>query len=310
MAAVAFGPLLAVDVDAAARIAVIALAPSTGSRPEPGGARLQRMRARIEHARLSDPGGAWLAWVNGQPVGVALALRSDGVWALSLLAVDPGAQSAGIGRGLLERALTYAEGCRSAFVASSLDPRAMRLYGRAGFELRPAVAADGIVDRAALHGADAVGVSVREAGADELGRTAAIDRAVRGGARVEQLALLLALPDARLYLAGDRDARGGRDAPTAGDTRCDGYALGRQGRLFTVAARDERCAQALLRRLLADAFDGPDPGHAIAERITSGQDWAVEVLLQVGLRLRSDGPIFTRGDAGPLRPYLPTGPYF
>ena len=54
-------------------------------------------------------------------VGVALALAREGVWILSLFAVDEEYRSAGVGRRLLERALGYAAGCKGAMLAAEVD---------------------------------------------------------------------------------------------------------------------------------------------------------------------------------------------
>ncbi|MDW5593354.1 GNAT family N-acetyltransferase [Conexibacter stalactiti] len=284
--AVVFAPLRAADVDDAAEVTSAALPPPVGGTETPEG-RLERQRGRFAGALASDPGGLWLAREGDVPVGVALALRSDGLWVLGLLAVAPAAQSGGIGRGLLERALAYGDDCRGALIASSDDPRALRLYATAGFALHPVVAADGPITRAALPaGLDA---TVAQADAAAVERTVPIDRAIRGGARSAHLATLLTVPDTHLFLAGER-----------------GYAVGRQGRLITLAATDELAAQALLWRVLAETPPGVE---AVVERIGDGQQWALDVVVRAGLRLRLDGPLFTRGQLGPLRPFLPSGGY-
>jgi GNAT superfamily N-acetyltransferase len=284
--AVTYAPLGATDVEEAARVVGAALpAPPDSTESEQG--RFERQRGRLAAALASDPDGLWVARDDDAAVGVALALRSDGLWVLGLLAVAPQAQSGGIGRGLLERALASAEDCRGALIASSEDPRAMRLYARAGFALHPVVAADGPLERAAIPaGLDA---AVAHARADEVERTVPIDRAIRGGSRPAHLATLLAVPDTHLFLAGER-----------------GYAVGREGRLITLAATDETTAQALLWRVLAET---PAGGGAVVERIGDGQQWALDVVVRAGLQLRLDGPLFTRGRLGPLRPFLPSGGY-
>jgi GNAT superfamily N-acetyltransferase len=104
--------------------------------------------ARLGRLARTDPGGCWVAEdAAGAVAGVAAALVRDGIWGLSYLAVRPDVQERGVGRGLLEAALGHAGGARGALVASSVDPRAMRLYALAGFDLKPCVAAAGIVDR-------------------------------------------------------------------------------------------------------------------------------------------------------------------
>jgi hypothetical protein len=37
------------------------------------------------------------------------------------------------------------------------------------------------------------------------------------------------------------------------------------------------------------------------------QEWAVRIGLAAGLALSLEGPVFTRGTLGPLRPWLPSG---
>lgn len=281
-----FAPLVAADVAAAAEVVSAALPPPVGGSETPEG-RLERQRGRFAGALTSDPGGLWIAREEGRAVGVALALRSDGLWVLGLLAVAPRAQSGGIGRGLLERALAYGDDCRGALIASSEDPRALRLYATAGFDLHPVVAADGPLTRTALPAG--LAGTVAQADPGDVERTVAIDRAIRGGARPAHLATLLTVPDTHLFLVGER-----------------GYAVGRHGRLITLAATDEATAQALLWRVLAETPAGVE---AVVERIGDGQQWAVDVVVRAGLRLRLDGPLFTRGELGPLRPFLPSGGY-
>jgi hypothetical protein len=42
-------------------------------------------------------GGSWVATIDDEVVGTALALRRDSLWGLSLLAVDPRVQSSDAG---------------------------------------------------------------------------------------------------------------------------------------------------------------------------------------------------------------------
>jgi GNAT superfamily N-acetyltransferase len=273
------------DLDGAAAVAESTL-PTSPFSTEARSARIRRLRLRIEAGTETDPDGAWVAREGDDVVGLALAVRSDGIWALSLLAVRPDLQSHGLGRELLARTLDYARDCRGAMISSSDDPRAMRIYARAGFALRPAIAAEGEVDRRAIP----AGLPVTEGTLDDVERTAPIDAAVRGGIRSHHIAQMVAGTGRLYFAAGDR-----------------GYAVGDGGgRVIIVAATDAAAARALLWRLLADAAPG---AAAIAERVTGGQDWAVDVLLRAGLSLRPDGPIFTRGRLGPLTPFIPSGAY-
>ena len=89
---------------------------------------------RIRRLIATDPGGAWVAETpDGALAGAALALVREGLWGLSLLVVDPGRQSAGVGRALLDRALAYGDTARA---AGSSSPR--RIRGRCAPTRAPA----------------------------------------------------------------------------------------------------------------------------------------------------------------------------
>jgi GNAT superfamily N-acetyltransferase len=103
-----------------------------------------RWRGRVAYVLSTDPDGAFLAECDGRVVGVAQALKRERLWSLSLLAVRPDAQAAGVGRALLERSLLYGADTDAGLIPSSNDPRALRLYALAGFSLLPTFAATGI----------------------------------------------------------------------------------------------------------------------------------------------------------------------
>jgi len=273
------------DVPAADLVAFEAL---WGMVPRPGEtleARARRGQSRIAHLRATDPGGAWVAEADGRVVGAALALVREGLWGLSLFVVEPAWQGEGIGRDLLDAALGYADGARGALILSSTDPKAMRRYARAGFALRPAVAAAGIVERSAL---PARHPRVRAATGGDLELTEDVSRAVRGATHAPDIPNLLA-HGYELLVLDDR-----------------GFVVHRDGAPGLLAARDEETAQALLWA----ALGASPPGASVqVDFISAGQDWAVAVVLEARLALSPDGPIFVRGDVGPLRPYLPSGPY-
>ncbi|MGI9049545.1 MAG: GNAT family N-acetyltransferase, partial [Rubrobacteraceae bacterium] len=80
---------------------------------------------RLRHLLCTDPDGAWIADDDdGRMAGVAVALRREGLWVLSLLPMAAEYRSRGIGKALLGHALAYAEGCRGALIASSSHPAA------------------------------------------------------------------------------------------------------------------------------------------------------------------------------------------
>lgn len=225
---------------------------------------------------------------DGRPVGVAEAIRRERVWVLSMLAVDPALQSAGAGRGLLERALGYGAGCDAGLICSSSDPRALRLYGLAGFSLRPAFAARGRLARRTLPPADP---AVREAGEGDLEAIAAISREVRGGPHTIDLAWGLGR-GLKLLRHGDR-----------------GFAAVLPGvSVWLLAARDAEAAQALLWPAL-ELVGEVEEGRSSVRWITGGQDWAIDVVLRAGYTLEPGTALCVRGRPGTLRPFLPSPPF-
>jgi GNAT superfamily N-acetyltransferase len=251
---------------------------------EPADVRWRRGLNRISHLLASDPAGAWVADDRGAVRGVSMALVREGIWGLSLLAVEPPAQGQGIGRWLLERALDTAEGTRGQIVLSSLDPRAMRSYARAGFAIQPAVCGFGSVRRAAIPD----GLGVRAGGNGDLELAADVDRRQRGGAHGADLEALTAA-GYELLVVPDR-----------------GYAFHREGSPALLAAVDAHAGRALLWSVLAAS----EPGHEVGVMfLTGGQRWAIDVALAAGLELEPCGPTFVRGELGPLSPYLPNPAY-
>lgn len=246
--------------------------------------RWRRGLERVRHLLDTDPAGAWVADDGTGVRGVAMALVREGVWGLSLLAVAPSVQSNGLGTRLLEQALATAEGTRGQIILSSLDPRALRSYARAGFALWPAVEGFGVVRRAAIPGR----LGVRDGTADDLELAAAIDREQRGAAHGPDHVKLLEAAFGLLVLP-DR-----------------GYVFERDGSPALLAARDADAARALLWAALAAS----PPGHECGVMfVTHGQDWAVPVMLDAGLALEPCGPTFVRGQLGAMSPYLPNPAY-
>ncbi len=93
-------------------------------------------RPMFEH--LAATADQW--WVaeedaTGRAVGYARSIVRDGVRELTEFFVLPDAQSAGVGRGLLERAFP-AEGARHRAIVATIDPRAIARYLRAGLDAR------------------------------------------------------------------------------------------------------------------------------------------------------------------------------
>ena len=283
-------PLLPADVPAAAAVGGAALSdaipvefhPRT---PDEQAAQTRRQQRRVAHLQATDPGGAWVAEVDGEIVGLTLALIRDGVWGLSLFGVRPGLQGEGIGGALLGAALGYAEGCRGGIILSTSDPRAMRSYARAGFAIKPALAAAGPINRSRIPGGLASRPGDVVADRDLLD---AVSRHVRTAAHGPDLQTFVDGGAALLVLDGR------------------GFALHRDGSPALLAAVDDAAATDLLWSCLAGGGAG---ATAHVDFITERNDWAVATVLEAGLSLSPEGPVFVRGETGPFAPYLPSGAY-
>ena len=247
---------------------------------------IEQRKARYRHFLVHNPEGAWVAADGDRIAGVALALEREGVWVLSLFAVDEEYRNQGIGKELLDRALHYSEGCRGAMIASSRHPAAIRRYALAGFTLKPTLMAGGQVRRSSLPAA----LKTREGKEEHLQLAPEVDRLVRGAAHGPDLEFMLRTGH-RLLVADDAAGRG--------------YAVIRDGSPALLAATTPETAADLLWSCLAESSREPVEVHWI----TGSQNWAIPVVLEAGLSLSPAGPICVRGSLGPLTPYLPSGPF-
>jgi len=249
----------------------------------------ERQRRRVRHFLANDPDGSWVAELEGAVVGLALALRRDRLWGLSMFAVDPAHQSLGIGRQLIDAALGYARPDDVAVILSTRDPRAMRRYAAARFDLHPQIRAVGRVDRSRL---PSLGRRVREGGPDDFAVADAVDVVVRGAPRGPDHPLLAELYPP-MFVVDDAAGRG--------------YAYPYfDGGVHALAATDEATATDLLWRCIAhDVERGVDSG---VDHVNAAQQWAVRVIVAAGLTMQPAGPVFWRGRMPPAA-YLPSGPY-
>ena len=255
--------------------------------PETTPERVAAQQRRIRHFLTHDPDGSWVADADGRVVGVALALKRGDLWGLSLLVVDPSMQSRGLGRRLLDAALTYDDPASPAVILSSRDPRAMHRYASAGFDLFPQVRATGQVASSRLRRPE---LPVRDGTPADFAMADEVDVVVRGAPRGPDHEILASVGPMFVVDAGDRR----------------GYAYLRGGRVNTVTATDDATASALLWRCLAHVSDeGID---AQVDHIGGNQQWAVRVVVAAGLSMSPAGPAFWRGRTPPAA-YLPTGAY-
>lgn len=279
------------DVEAASAVGGAALAGAIPieflpSNPEEERIGEERRVRRVAHLLETDPEGAWVAEsADGEVVGVALAIVREGVWGLSLLGVQPGLQGQGTGTRLMEGALRTLDGCRGGIILASTDPRALRRYARAGFALRPCVAASGPINRSRIP----AGLRARPGSIDDDRELIdAVSRAVRGAAHGTDL---------KAFLDGGSQLLVHDDG---------GWAMVRDGSPMVLAARDD----AIAADLLWSCFAAAEPGATVhVDFIAAGHDWAITVALDMGLSLGTEGPIFVRGELGTMAPYLPSGAY-
>ncbi|MDO9455828.1 GNAT family N-acetyltransferase [Nocardioides sp.] len=240
--------------------------------------------ARTLHFLETDPGGCWVADADGEMVGFATSIRREGTWILATYAVSPGQQGRGLGKQVLDRALTHSRGCLQGMLSASDDPRAVRRYLLAGFTMHPQMFLSGTVDRSAIP--DGTGSRIREGTAADTELMDSVDRRARGAAHGPDHALMQ-----RIFRWVVSDT-------TAGS----GYAyLTPTGAVALLAATNRRTAEKLLWSAIAD---GPD--EQTVSHVTAANDWAIAVGTAARLDLRTSGYLALRG----LRPpttYLHNG---
>lgn len=240
--------------------------------------------ARGRAALVTDPGGCWVAEVDGEVVGGAVSRVRELMWILASFAVRPDQQGRGIGTQLMAAAMHHGRGCLRGMFASSADPAAVRRYRLAGFDLHPQMMLSGVVDRAAIPVID----RVREGGAGDVDLLDSVDRQTRGAAHLSDHELLLA--QFRLVVT---------DHSTG-----SGYAyVDDDGSPALVAATNRRTAS----RLLWEALASSRPGEQVAvHHITAVNAWALDVGLAARMAIHQSGYLCVR-QMKPPAPYLHHG---
>ena len=250
-------------------------------------ARAELWKRRIRHLVTHDAAGCWVAEdaaAGSEVVGVVAALRRERFWGLSTYAVRPGLQTRGVGKQLLDAALTYAEPGDVGYICSSHDPKAVRRYALAGFRMHPTALLWGSPRRAAIPTV----VGIREGGADDIELMNAADRSTRGAGHGVDHTLLVEQYRSVVIDEGDRF----------------GYAyVYATGQPYLVAATDDEVAGRLLWECLAATTEGQpiDIGY-----LTGRHAWAVDIGMRAGLELHNRGFLGLRGMEPPSA-YLPSG---
>jgi predicted N-acetyltransferase YhbS len=241
---------------------------------------------RLYHSLRSDPDGSFVSERGGVISGAAQAVIRDSIWVLSLMAVSPTLGEGGEGRALMQSTLEYEGGSRGGLIIASNDPRALRMYATTGFALEATFKANGTIDPTALPDPNP---AISEVAPAELGTLGSISRAVRGATHGPDLEVAV-LRSSSVFRLSDR-----------------GFVVTMPGRgVWALAATDEQAATALLWHGLAELRHEP---RIEIGWISGRQQWAIDVLLAARLSLTAYGAIGTRGDVGPMYPYIPTPPF-
>ena len=250
---------------------------------------ITRSEYRVDHIRRHDPGGSWVADRDGDIVGCALATKREGIWFLSLLAVSTDVQSMGVGKRLLDASLTYADDAKGAWIMSSLDPRALHRYGSAGFALHLGYETKANVDRSLLIAEPKVREGSYDTDADWIDDLA---RAIRGAGYGVDLEAYK-FRETRMLVLEDGNDRA--------------YSFIGAKSLWNLGATSPAIASRMLMASVAEGM-GKDGEFSFAS-LTSNQQWAIDVALTLKMPLVPGVSICTRGNMGPLTPYIPNGAY-
>lgn len=239
---------------------------------------------RVSHMVEHDPAGAFVAEDDSGVIGAAVSLRRDLTWILSTYVVRPGLQGRGVGKQLLDAALTHGQGCLRGMLAASDDPAAVRRYRLAGFTLHPAMFLWGKVPREVLP----VVERVRPGSASDIDLMNSVDRQTRESAHGVDHELLTSMY--RLVVV-DRSTGSGYAYVEPG------------GGPYVLAATNRRTAADLLWETLAAS--SPDRRCTIGH-VSAVNEWAIDVGMAARMDLHTAGYLALRGMKPPM-PYLPSG---
>ena len=252
----------------------------------------------VGHLRRTDPDGVVLAWDGADPVAFGSAYRRDDFWFLAMLYVDPGRQSAGVGRTLLEHLLPPEHRRRSMTLATTVEtiaPVPTMLYARYGIVPRAPLYWMRDLARPEALPALRDGIEARPLEPDDRAAIDDLDRALLGYARPADHGMWAEISGrARAYV---------RD-----DGTLVGYAyLAADGWLGPAAAADDALVPSIVREIL-EGFEGDVADVTIT--VPGYADVALPALLDAGMRSRAGaGALYCSNGRLPSPSYLPFGGY-
>ncbi|MDQ1701879.1 MAG: hypothetical protein QOF57_1131 [Frankiaceae bacterium] len=243
----------------------------------------RRGRQRLAHMLVHDPEGSWVAEQGGEVIGIGAATRRGPLWFLSLLTVATHVQSRGVGRRLLDATLQTL-GPAGAICASD-DPKALRRYRLAGFDLQPRYEAKGVLDRSAVPAIQGVRLGSYDDDRDFVEDIATRLRTAAHGVDLD----FFAATDRPLFVT---DTAAGR-----------GYVTCTESGVGVLGATTPAAARSLLWTALAEAT--ADEVGLLWLR--HDQSWAIDAALEARLSMSPRGSFATFGAIGPMSPYIPSG---
>ncbi len=258
--------------------------------PEPsmrGPDRREGWVARTTAFLANDGEGCWVAEDDSGMLGFATSFVRDKTWCLATYAVRPQAQGQGLGRQLLEAALSHGRrrGCLRGMLAASADPKAFRRYHACGFVMHPQMFLSGRVPREVLPVVEAV----RDGSAADLDLMSSVDRQTRGAAHAPSDHAVLQRT-CRLIVADGPHGSGYHYVDAVGTSHL-------------LAATSRRVATDLLWEGLAASSPDQD---VMVFHVTAANSWAVDVGIEAKLDVHTSGYLGLRGMRPPT-PYLHNG---
>lgn len=246
-------------------------------------ARAEGWRVRSASLLTSDPEGCWVGELDGRIVGFSISFRRETTWFLASYGVRPGFQRQGIGRPLLDAALSYSTGCLHAMFHASEDPGATRRYVAAGFELHPMAMLSGTPDL--RNAPDLYDIRLGDVTAD-CDLFDSLDRRTRGAAH-----------------GVDHEWLGTNFASIVIDRHDrSGYAYVSNGAPVVLAASNRRTA----RDLFWAALRMGDGSAISVSHISGANQWAIAAGVAASLMVDTEGFLALRGMKPPA-PYIGHG---